>query len=553
MDYKPVIFLAFANANLQTVPEAYLHNLNKESGDLYRALQLRHDGNFLQIHREEQVDRDKIFHAFAHYAGKIQIFHFAGHADGEHLFLLDDEQEQQAALAKGLADLFGQHQQSLKLVFLNGCSTYGQVKMLLDNHVPAVIATSTTISDRMAGIFAEQFYTNLAGGQSINQAYEAAKAWFSTTGEQKIFDQDQARSIGRKKKGENRDILPWGLYTLEENCPALNWKIPDVPFAPELGIQADVLRGLIRANPNVIAGLVNGNLHHTPAPQPETSAVAPLSREEKKSKAVALLKELNFSDQKKAFRFLYKHINFHTQNKGLSLLIKAEPEHAPEWLLKICLKEVWKDPDGISLRPSKMDLESLGINHNIEGFLYALMDTLEAEEMDDIDFESVCEEIAYFLEDGPLILQIKHAELLPADFVEKFWTPLSQYLDEQSLPHKLYIFLIDEQEGAANNLSRFLSMEDAYGSDNIDLPVSFSNISPINQQEIYSWGEEHQDIIRQLQPDFNFEFDTQLYSFSKKLFNETHGIPKTVLKEIYIQLVGTRKCRYETDLVARLD
>ena len=553
MDHKPVIFLAFANANQRKIPEAYLQNLNKESGSLYRALQAKHDGNFLQIHREEQVDRNKIFNTFSHYAGKVQIFHFAGHADGEHLFLMNDENERQAALANGLADLFGQHIQSLKLVFLNGCSTYGQVKMLLDNHVPAVIATSTTISDRLAGIFAEQFYKNLAGGQTINQAYEAARAFFTSGEDQLVFGQDRERSLSRRRHSSDKDVLPWGLYTLEDHCPALNWRIPDMPFAPELGVPVDILRELLNANPNIITGLANGNLHHTPPPKPETAAPITLSREEKKSKTVALLRELNFSDQKKSFRLLYKHINLHTQNKGLSLLIKAEPEHAPEWLLKICLKEVWKDPNGLTLKPNELDLSGMSTAHDMDGFLYALMDVLEAEDMDDIDFESVCEELSYFLEDGPMIIQIKHAEFLPTDFVENFWTPLSQFLNEQSLPHKLYFFLIDEQEGAANILSHFLSMEDAYGSDSIDLPVSFSNINPINQQEIYSWGEEHREILSQIQPDFNTEFDTQLYSLSKELFSQTQGIPKPVLKNLYKQLVGTRKCLYETDLVDRLE
>ena len=55
----------------------------------------------------------------------------------------------QTTYGSGLAKLFGM-QENLKLVFLNGCSTKGQVEALQANNIPNIIATSKSVEDGVA-------------------------------------------------------------------------------------------------------------------------------------------------------------------------------------------------------------------------------------------------------------------------------------------------------------------------------------------------------------------------------------------------------------------
>jgi hypothetical protein len=63
----------------------------------------------------------------------------------------------------------------LKLVFLNGCSTKGQVELLFAAGVKAVIATSRPINDPKAKDFAVAFYEALANKRTIKRAFDLAK------------------------------------------------------------------------------------------------------------------------------------------------------------------------------------------------------------------------------------------------------------------------------------------------------------------------------------------------------------------------------------------
>ena len=147
----PLIFFTFAND-----PDAHLSLLKEESRLVFRALQELDRKEYLKIHREESAQAKDIFDGFTRYKDRVAIFHYGGHANGTHLQL-----EKGKGDARGLATLMGE-QSNLKLVFLNGCSSKGQVKALFEAGVKAVIATSVPIQDRNAVRVAEQFYQALA-------------------------------------------------------------------------------------------------------------------------------------------------------------------------------------------------------------------------------------------------------------------------------------------------------------------------------------------------------------------------------------------------------
>lgn len=219
---KPVIVLAFANDN-----DDYLQMVVRERKSIYKSLQDLRDNNCVQVEAEPNTTIEDIFTFFSDYNERIAIFHYGGHASGTHLQLESSPGEAKPAGAGGLAALMGQ-QKNLKLVFLNGCATHDQVKLLLDAGVKAVIATSVPINDEMATEFAEQFYQALANKSDILKAFNTAKA-FVTANYEKPREIGEFRGASWKGKASKKDEVPWGLYLAEDPGDVAEWKLPQTP------------------------------------------------------------------------------------------------------------------------------------------------------------------------------------------------------------------------------------------------------------------------------------------------------------------------------------
>ncbi|MEL6673349.1 MAG: CHAT domain-containing protein [Bacteroidota bacterium] len=217
MSLKPVIFISFANDK-----DEYLLNLQKEEDNIYGALQHAHDAGFIEIYNRGRATLDDIFTQFTRYRDRVVIFHYGGHANGSTLRLEDHDAD-----SSGLAQLMGQ-QQNLKLVFLNGCSTQGQVQTLLNYGVKAVIATSVPIQDDKAVAFSTQFYKSLAAKATIKHAFEEAVSRLVAENEVAADTIKVHRDImfdWEAKDGAPAE-MPWGLYVKDES--ALSWKLPTV-------------------------------------------------------------------------------------------------------------------------------------------------------------------------------------------------------------------------------------------------------------------------------------------------------------------------------------
>ncbi|MEM7359417.1 MAG: CHAT domain-containing protein [Pseudomonadota bacterium] len=210
----PVVYLAFANAL-----DDHLATLKQESRDIFKALQGLQQENKLYVHREESSQVDELYEDLLAYDQNIVIFHYGGHADGSMLQL-----EGGSGNAGGLAKLLGQ-QKSLKLVFLNGCATKDQVRLLHEAGVPTVIATSVKINDTKATLFSAAFYQSLAKGHSIEESFASAKNLLETKyGGEDIFDirfnrfpaWDDVEDEEDSAEDTASDELEWALYTREE-------------------------------------------------------------------------------------------------------------------------------------------------------------------------------------------------------------------------------------------------------------------------------------------------------------------------------------------------
>lgn len=213
MPERPVIFLSFANDQ-----SAHLELLKEESRTVSRALHSLHDKQLIELAREESAQLEDIFHNFNRFGDRIAVFHYGGHAGGDHLHL-----EDQSANAIGLAKLLSSAKE-LQLVVLNGCSTQAQVEKLLALGVKAVIATSVAIMDNMALDFARQFYQSLAAHQSIREAFGKAEAFLQA----KYEELPPIRVYRDFVFSESLDdqIFPWGVYLNKDAEKTLDWKIP---------------------------------------------------------------------------------------------------------------------------------------------------------------------------------------------------------------------------------------------------------------------------------------------------------------------------------------
>lgn len=235
----PIIFLTFAND-----PDAHLALLKEESRRLWSALEELDRKEYLKLIREESAQVKDIFAAFTKNKDRIAVFHYAGHAAGTHLVLeadpaFDKSSADAAGNAEGLAHLMGS-QTGLQLVFLNGCSTKGQVQKLLDAGVPAVIATSVAIEDRKATEFAQQFYEALANRRTIEQAFKMAQAYLETRYSKSVeVTMRDAGWVDASELDGNME-MPWGLYVREsERERILQWKLP---YYRPIGLPQDMIQ-----------------------------------------------------------------------------------------------------------------------------------------------------------------------------------------------------------------------------------------------------------------------------------------------------------------------
>ena len=156
----------------------------------------------------------------------VEILHYAGHSDGKSI-LLNDAEASADALAKKLQSIG-----TLKLVFINGCSSKGQVQFFHAAGIHFVIATSRAVDDDNAFWFAKQFYNYLTIGRSLQKSFEATK--LDATFQKKNISFLNDRAIGHVADIQT-DTIPWALYiregaeTQDYSLPAQQNKLSETP------------------------------------------------------------------------------------------------------------------------------------------------------------------------------------------------------------------------------------------------------------------------------------------------------------------------------------
>ncbi len=226
---KPILFLATANDRDDRA--RYLRNLAEEARQVQRILAAAEQRGHCELVVRQNATAGDVLDIFqdARYRDRIAIFHFGGHADGYRL-LLETAAGQPAAADAGSLARFLAQQRGLHLVFLNGCSTEGQVSDLLDAGVHAVIATDQAVDDAAATDFAARFYQGLAGGAAIGAAFEEARAALAMQGS-RVF-----RHIGVVGELVQAGGIPWRLHFRLGAETVAGWSLPQAAADPLFGL-----------------------------------------------------------------------------------------------------------------------------------------------------------------------------------------------------------------------------------------------------------------------------------------------------------------------------
>ena len=148
--------------------------------------------------------------------GRIRVFHYAGHADGDELWLEGASGGNQSFSSLGLSRFLGA-QDSLEFVFLNGCATQQHADLLLNAGIPSVLVTSEKINDDQARMFSDRFYQGLASGAHLHEAFVEGEAFI--LGNTQNVQQDINRGLFWKKKEEKEKIqFPWRMFHMESEA-----------------------------------------------------------------------------------------------------------------------------------------------------------------------------------------------------------------------------------------------------------------------------------------------------------------------------------------------
>ncbi len=221
----PIVFIAIANDQLSK--DKHLPGLREERDELNKILLNAKAKGLCEVIVKSVEKAEHIFEVFTNselYRDRIAIFHFAGHANSLEMIL-----ESGAIDVEYFSKFLGE-QKGLKLLFLNGCSTYGQVEKYFRNNVQNVIATSSLIYDELAKDFAIKFYHSLAGGTSLVRAFNEAS---SIT--QSIKSKKRRDDVVLNEK-QKTGFLPWKFRSRPGAEESKYWSLPEAVNNPLFGL-----------------------------------------------------------------------------------------------------------------------------------------------------------------------------------------------------------------------------------------------------------------------------------------------------------------------------
>ena len=209
---RPIVYLAYANSREENIN---LPSIAAEQKEVYKLLSSHSEGALYRFLSNAYATRDDIIEQLQGIdRDHLIFFGFSGHATPETLELLDG-----TGHLEGLIGLIGACK-NLKVVFLNGCSTVGMVKKLLDAGVHIVVATYQEVDDQAAEIFAVSFFENLANAGTVATAFEQAKS--KTQFYRRDIQFESSRGLGSRNADSGKGV--WGLFCNDQQHA--DWRLP---------------------------------------------------------------------------------------------------------------------------------------------------------------------------------------------------------------------------------------------------------------------------------------------------------------------------------------
>jgi WD40 repeat protein len=230
----PVILLAFAN-DKQNSGAGYLRGLTAERNGIRDALMKAEENGLCQVVVEPDITVDRLFDIFQNssYRDRIAIFHYGGHAESYSLLLESASGGKATAHSEGLVAFLAK-QKSLKLIFLNGCSSQKQSEDLVSAGLPAVIGTSQSINDAVATSLSNRFYKGITAGMSVDRAWTDAVDQIKT---ENASDNTKALFTESILGAPMEDAFPWKLYVGEGGELSKAWNLPEAANQPLFGLE----------------------------------------------------------------------------------------------------------------------------------------------------------------------------------------------------------------------------------------------------------------------------------------------------------------------------
>jgi len=224
---KAVILLVFANDIKQP-----LDQVAKESQAIRKILR-----DSLDAHSNFEVEllpyssAEDLFAELRRFQNQIVILHFAGHTTSD-LWKLHEGMVN----ASGMAEVL-KLQNSIRLLFLNGCHNHAQVEAFAKANIPAIIATSQPINDQKARVFATEFYKKLVASKTLNTTIAEAYDWAKATASA-IESSTRKRSMDIDDN-ETPELWNWDLISTQFPIEpkATQWSLGAVQIQPKISQQ----------------------------------------------------------------------------------------------------------------------------------------------------------------------------------------------------------------------------------------------------------------------------------------------------------------------------
>jgi hypothetical protein len=161
--------------------------IDREIRDAQRAVERAKHRDRLDIVIRPAAQRDDLLDQLNLHTP--HVLHFSGHgSDAGIYFETDDRERDELLTGELLARAVTALDNPPRVVILNACDTEIIGDLLADHGVEAVISMNQPISDTAARIFAEQLYSAIANGQSLQNCFDQAvvKLAFANLGEEDI-------------------------------------------------------------------------------------------------------------------------------------------------------------------------------------------------------------------------------------------------------------------------------------------------------------------------------------------------------------------------------